>query len=119
MRYLLPLFIILTAISFSCKSPEGVATDGKTMSGKVIKQDFLNKAGRKIDGVYDLFYKSGEKKYFIKTNECKVSQREILDVVNKPIKIKYKIKEGLWDADDPNVQSRIGEYIVILEIITD
>ena len=86
------------------------------VEGTVIKEQFVNKGGRPIDGAFDYFLKYNNEKRFIKFMESKVSSVELEDNLNK--KVSYQISEhnGLWDTDDPNVQSRIGDYVVIWSI---
>lgn len=87
------------------------------LTGKLIKKQFVNKAGRLINGVYDYFFEIEETPYFIRFCDNCVSLEEIEKYINNEVKLHIVFKWGLWDADDENYQSRIGRYINILEII--
>jgi hypothetical protein len=93
--------------------------DIKTYEGKIKEVPFVNKAGRKIAGVSNLFFETAGKKYFIKSSEGAVIYSELKKLINKPVKVKALKTFGLWDTDDPNVQSRIGEYFCIIEVLTE
>jgi hypothetical protein len=98
--------------------PKKSVLEIKTYEGKVKKVPFVNKAGRKIADVFNLFFETSGKKYFIKSSEGDVIYSELKNFINKPIKVKAHKTFGLWDTDDPNVQSRIGEYFCIIEVLT-
>lgn len=96
-------------------------------SGNFIKKLQVNKVGKKLK-TYDYFFlvDKTKKEYFIKFNKKTISienvEQHIIysDTVNnisKPLSIKGIVKQGLLDTDDPKQQSRIGEYILIYQII--
>lgn len=89
----------------------------KEMEGTIEKKQFYNKANRKIEGVYDLFFVMGKERLFIKTRSHTVSRDQLEPYIGKKIKVEASILEGMWDADDPNIQSRIGRYISIFKIL--
>lgn len=104
-------------------------TSLKIVEGKIIKTLQVNKAGRKLK-IYDYFFveKKSKKQYFIKSATNTISVDEIekhiiySDTLNnetKKLKIKGKKQTGLLDTDNPEQQSRIGDYIHIYEIIED
>jgi len=87
-----------------------------TLKGKIIKEQFVNKAGRTISNVFDYFYEIQGEKYFIKITSCNVS-KEILDKnTGNDIYCTVVFHSGLWDADDNTHQSRMGKYISIINI---
>ena len=88
-----------------------------TLKGRFIKEQFVNKAGRKINGVFDYFFEIQGEKYFIKFAGGSVKVSDIESVLGNEIRADVIFKEGLWDTDDPNVQSRVGKYITITKII--
>lgn len=88
-----------------------------TLKGRFIKEQFVNKAGRKIDGVFDYFFEIQGEKYFIKFTGSFTKVSDIESVLGNNIRADIIFKEGLWDTDDPNVQSRVGKYITITKII--
>ena len=65
-----------------------------------------------------MFFETAEKKYFIKSSEGVVICSDLRKLINKPIKVKAHKTFGLWDTDDTNVQSRIGEFFCIIEVLT-
>ncbi len=115
---------IFVLLLFNCKAKQNNNTDKiqvsqkfKTMKGKIVKVDFVNKGGQKIPGAFDYFFKINGEKLFIKITEGNVSGDEIAKFLNKEVEIKGFKSGGLWDTDDPNVQSRVGDYVVILEFL--
>ncbi len=91
--------------------------DIKTYQGKLVDVPFVNKAGRKIEGASNMFFETEEDRYFIKSYEDKISYSDLRKHIGKPIRIKARKTFGLWDTDDPGVQSRIGEFFKIIEIL--
>lgn len=89
----------------------------KILEGTVIEVPFVNKAGRTIIGAESLFFKTTVERYFIKFSAGKVLRVDLEKSIGQTIKVKSYTTFGLWDTDDPNVQSRVGDYIVILEIL--
>jgi len=89
----------------------------KEFSGTIVEVPFINKGGRRIEGASSLFLETAEGKYFIKHYEGDVSMIEVEKYIDKPIKVKAYKTFGLWDTDDPNVQSRVGDYVAIFEIL--
>ncbi|MCF6364604.1 MAG: hypothetical protein L3J35_00200 [Bacteroidales bacterium] len=85
--------------------------------GKIVKVNFVDKAGRVHEDAFNYFFQTEGDKIFIKISEGKVKRDEIVKIYNKNIKIKGYKTFGLWDTDDPTVQSRVGDYIVIYKII--
>lgn len=109
------LILSLTTAFYSAKlSPKHSGT--VVVVAKVIEQKFVNKGGKEM-GYSELYLKVKQHTYFIKWSESKVTSSEIEPYVNKKVKLKIKIKEGLWDTDNPEVQSRIGEYAIILKLL--
>ena len=83
---------------------------------KVVRQPMVNKAGRVLEGSeYYLVYDGDEK--FIKFSESEIDPADLDPYLDKSIEFRLIQREGLWDTDDPNVQSRIGEYVAVLEIV--
>lgn len=89
----------------------------KEFTGKLIEVPFVNKAGRVIPNMGDLFLKIGEEEYFIKFMEGKVLRVDLEKYLNQSIKVKGYLSSGLWDTDNPEMQSRFGDYMVVLEIL--
>lgn len=89
----------------------------KHITGKVVEVPFVNKAGRKIVGLESLFLKTSEKRYFIKFRAGTIPRKDLEPLVGETIKVEGTTDFGAWDSDDPNVQSRIGAYIVISKLL--
>ena len=86
--------------------------------GKVVKVPFVNKAGRTIEGMDNWFFEMEERRLFIKFDEGNVSAKELEQYENKRIEIQGYISTGLWDTSDTNIQSRMGDYLVVSEVLT-
>lgn len=84
--------------------------------GTVVTEAFVNKVGRENPKIIDLYFETGGKRYFIKFLDSNVTRNEVARYVNKSLKVQGKVNYGLWDTNNPNDQSRVGEYIVIERI---
>jgi len=121
--YLIILFSIFSLSFFNCNSQseeeaELMQDNSKIYTGKIIKVNFTDKGGNIHEDIFDYFFKTDEGEYFIKISEGDVSRDEIAKHYNKEIKVRaIIILFGLWDTDDPNVQSRVGDYLVFKEIL--
>jgi len=85
---------------------------------QLIEKEFVNKGG-KVTGIKELYLRCSVQDYFIKLCESNVSKKELTPYINKGINVEIEIKDGLWDHCSDNiaeVQSRMGEYIVIKSI---
>jgi hypothetical protein len=89
----------------------------KIYEGKIVKVQFRDKGGRIREGMYSLYFETDSVRLFIKFQEGKVRRKEIEKYTDRKIIVKGYKTFGLWDTDDPNVQSRVGDYIVIHEIL--
>ncbi len=90
---------------------------GQEMTGQFVLVPFHNKIGRPIEGVKDWFFETKNKRLFIKDLAAGITDENLKQLKGKTVKIRAQLQEGLWDTDDPNVQSRIGEYLVVFEIL--
>lgn len=88
------------------------------ITGKVTAVPFVTKSGRKIKGAESLFLEINNQRYFIKIQAGQVSRMELEKWLDQSITVKVLRATGAWDSDDPNVQSRIGDYVAILEVLT-
>ena len=115
------IIILLSLFLMNCASSEKTANQesmtGKIVKAKVVKEPTKNKAGRVLDGVFSYYLKYDGNSRFIKFSESEVSPSELDSIGDQNIEFRILEKNGLWDTDDPNVQSRIGDYVCILEII--
>ncbi len=87
------------------------------MKGKIIKINFVDKGGRENPDVFNYYFETEEDTLFIKFSEGKVRSDEIAEYLGKEIEIEGYKSSGLWDTDDPMVQSRVGDYVVINRIL--
>lgn len=120
--FILVLFSIFIFLFSNCESDDNknyVTMNDSTevLKGKIIKVNFVDKGGFVHDDIFSYFFKNETGQIFIKIQEGNVSGETIESHFNKEIKVRAIKKNGLWDTDDPNVQSRVGEYIVFLEIL--
>ncbi len=114
---LLSILFIVACSEKTIKQAENKNNNGKIMKGKIVYINFTDKGGRVHENIGDYFFEDTENQYFIKFTKSTVSQDEIAKFKDKEIEISGEIEDGLWDTDDPNVQSRIGEYVIIYEIL--
>lgn len=89
----------------------------KTVEARVMYEPFVNKAGVLVEGVGDYFLVYNDLHWFIKFTDGTVLREDIAKLKDQTAKFVVMEKEGLWDTDDPNVQSRVGKYVGIYEII--
>ncbi len=115
--------LIITMLSFTgCTVTKNIAVEMPPTSsvslyeGKVVGEPFINKVGQENPKIIDLYFETGGKKYFIKFLDSNISRNEMAQYINKTLKVQGKVNHGLWDTNDPNHQSRVGEYIVIEKI---
>jgi len=87
-----------------------------TLKGELIREPFVNKAGRIIENVFDYFYIIQEEKYFIKITDCNISKEVIDENTGKELYCTIVFHNGLWDSDDNTHQSRVGNFITISNI---
>ncbi|MCE5211355.1 MAG: hypothetical protein LLG40_07360 [Deltaproteobacteria bacterium] len=85
--------------------------------GKVVSETFINKVGKENPKIIDLYFETGGKRYFIKFLDGSVSRNEMVQYLGKNVRIQGNVKYGLWDTDNPNDQSRVGNYVVIQKIV--
>lgn len=105
--------------SLNCSGPGRIVRkeQGSVYEGKITGKPFVNKVGKENPKIVDLYFETNGESYFIKFIESGVKRDEILRYVDKGLQIRGIQGEGLWDSDDPNVQSRVGKYVVIYEIV--
>ena len=96
---------------------EIVEVETKTVEALVLKEQFVNKASRQVEKTYDYFLSYDGKKMFIKFMESNVLVESIEARVGQKVSFKIMEREGLCDTNDPNIQSRVGKYVAIWEIL--
>ena len=130
------VFIIALSIMFSCSTSKEKTSQQNNVSDKnpaekpylitapIVKKQFVNKAGRTTDHV-EYYIQQSIQDYFIKFCESNVSIKELNEKLEniegdiKALQLEVEMREGDWDICDGNheIQSRIGEYMVILKIL--
>ncbi len=112
-------FVMLSgSISFAQTQTDTLADNSQIYTGKIIKVNFVDKGGREHKDSFNFFLETEDKQYFIKIAEGDVSRKDIAKYFNKEIKLRaVLILYGLWDTKDPKVESRVGEYLIIKEIL--
>jgi hypothetical protein len=125
MKHILCLSFIFIAL-LSCgtsKSLEEMETETeslpaltKTVLAKVIYEPFINKAGKLIEGAGDYFLVYEDQNWFIKFSAGTVLRSDVEKFEGKTATCTVMEMEGLWDTNDPNVQSRVGKYVALYGI---
>jgi hypothetical protein len=78
----------------------------------IYSETFTDKGGREHSEIKDYFLFMQEGEYFIKLSECTSPDLKIDQLNGHLTRVRVKISDGLWDTNDPNVQSRVGSYAV-------
>ena len=130
------VFIISLSILFSCSTSKEKTSQQNNVSNKntaeksylitapIVKKNFVNKAGV-TTGQIEYYIQQSMQDYFIKFCESNISIKELNEKLEniegdiKALQLEVEMREGDWDICDGNheVQSRIGEYMVILKIL--
>ena len=93
-----------------------------TVSGSIIKKEFLDKIGRP-HGFDELYFRMSGNDYFIKFCESNVSREDLENYsAEQSIALEVEIREGAWDICRRDLlqvepQSRIGPYVIIHQIV--
>ncbi|MDD2636442.1 MAG: hypothetical protein PHW82_13205 [Bacteroidales bacterium] len=116
--------IIIIAILTSCKTSniennknDQTRTDIEDVEyiwekGIITWKPFVNKIGELVLEYGDYYFVYSEGEYFIKLINCNTANSNIKDFKNKFVNIKISTHDGLWDTNDPNIESRVGPYII-------
>ncbi len=118
-----PILFAILVIMVSCKTMKSDKKDVLVqrtasyvwMSGMIFTNSFINKVGEPNPDIQDYYFHYSGENYFIKLSECEW-EGNISDFNMIWVKIRGEIRNGLWDSDDPKVQSRIGYYLVFSDI---
>lgn len=97
-------------------APVMIPGDAKEVEAKVIYVPFVNKAGKLIEGAGDYFLVYDGLEWFIKFSAGNVLRTDIEKLLDKTAKFRLTEHDGLWDTNDPGVQSRIGKYVAVYSI---
>jgi len=115
-----PILILFSLVSFKSiysQKQKFVYGEELILKGKIKEIPFVNKIGKEQPKFKELYFKFKGGQYFIKFTTQSVKKEEIKKYINKTIKIRGSLMKGFWDTDNPEVQSRVGEYIIIYEIV--
>jgi hypothetical protein len=132
MKKVIP-YIITVLLFVQCTTPAEVppkkytnlskeTVSGTIYVGTIIEQTFVNKAGKPMENVKELYFRLSEEEiYFIKYlySEGAITAEHLRPYLDKPITILGEIRDGLWDVSEDNpygAQSRIGKYMVVFSI---
>ena len=88
-----------------------------TAGCQVVEKAFVNKGGKSAD-FKELYLRCSVQDYYIKFCESKVSLKKMKKYIDKGLTVTYELKEGEWDSceGDPEMQSRIGTYAIVIKI---
>ena len=108
------------------KKPDQHTSEGRRIiSAPIVEKPFFTKNGRLTDKT-DLYVQRSIQDYFIKFCESEVSREELeahfegITSFVKTVKMEVEFRTGEWDVCEESsleIQSRIGEYVVIYRII--
>lgn len=130
MKRVVAISLILSVlVVVSCFNPnkkqiqkEDSMTTHQILNGQIVKKEFINKAG-KPSGFYEYYLRCSIQDYFIKFCESNVTKKDI-DALNlgefDGVSVEAEILDGTWDIcpnDPQEMQSRIGQYVVIYKIL--
>lgn len=123
------LLLILGVLSFvfvlvNAKSNSVIQTSNQSnidtlfMDGVLIKKQFVNKGGRAIKDVFDLYLVNENIETFVKVSGGNYKTKDLEKYLGKQMLYAVEMRDGNWDTQDGNheMQSRIGKYCVILKI---
>ena len=127
------VLVLLVGMSLSCSTkketvisaydaPNPVAQT--IITAPIVKKNFVNKAGKTTDHV-EYYIRRSIQDYYVKFCESNVSIKELNEKLEniegdiKTLQLEVEFRKGEWDICDGNhdIQSRIGEYAVILKIL--
>lgn len=119
---LLSVFLMLSCFNPNTKAIQQDTSNHQILTGQIVKKTHVNKAGKTFY-YYDLYLRCSVQDYFIKFCESDVTQDEIDSFSGlraDAITVEAEIRDGNWDicpGDEGEIQSRIGEYVVIYKIL--
>ena len=99
--------------------------DTYIVSAPIVAKRFVKKNGEVTD-IKEYYLQRSIQDYFIKFCESDISREDLeTHLANdqsfiKTVKLEVEFKKGLWDVCDETeeVQSRVGEYVVIKRIVS-
>ncbi len=127
MKTLIPFFVCTALFFFACatknnennnnQKPMDIKSEPKAewLYGQIVTESFVNKIGKEMPEYQEYYFRHAGENYFIKLSECKTDVN-MSSLVGQYVKVKGEFLDGLWDTNDPNVQSRIGTYFVFSQL---
>ena len=99
--------------------PSKAAGERVEWEGRFVKHHQVSKRGKKLE-TFDLYFveKKTKKEYFVRVLDSplpRVTIEKYLDST-PDLKIVAVLSQGLWDTNNPEHQSRVGEYIFVQSI---
>ena len=92
-------------------------TEFSWKNGLITEEIFVDKGGHAHQDIKDYYFLTSNKVDFINVPKCSGIEKGISDYSYWYVKARVKNFDGLWDTDDPNVQSRVGPYLIFDSII--
>lgn len=89
------------------------------IEAKLIRKKAYNKAGREMPYAGDFYLVYEGKEVFVKLMDSEVTSEDLEPLLDKKSKFEIIESDGLWDTDNPEVQSRVGPYLEIIKILPD
>ena len=118
MKYTIIIFaFLLTLNSFAQEEKD----ESQITTCQLVKKEFINKGGN-TSGFSEYYLRCSIQDYFIKFCESDIKSEDLDPYLDQGITVRMTIKEGSWDictGYPDQMQSRIGAYISIQEIIND
>lgn len=96
---------------------EGKGEKIENQKATVVVEVFTDKGGRKRPEIVNYYLSFDDNQYFIKFSESTIRPGSIKPLVGKSVYFYGYLKNGLWDTDDPNVQSRTGKYLQVTRLM--
>ena len=121
------LIFILTinACSVQINKAEKLKSNIQIVNVPVIEKPFIKKNGEPTDRK-EFYLQTSIKDYYIKFCESKVKEADLKERLDrqtgsiKTLKLEVAFKTGEWDrCDEEAVQSRVGDYVVIYQLLGD
>ncbi len=90
-------------------------TSNITYKGMIVSYPFVNKVGEEMPEYAETYFLCSKGEFYIKKKECNFDGK-FENYINMYVEVSATIKDGLWDTNDPNMESRVGPYITIDKI---
>lgn len=112
-----------TMIPRNKKPDQQTENNRRIISAPIVKSSFVKKNGEVTD-IKEYYISRSIQNYFIKFCESSVTKEEILAALEKKksliktLTLEVEFRDGEWDrCEEEEVESRIGEYVIVHRII--